>query len=95
MEELVKKGIFSISGLSNVRISIGEIVEEWKEKEWEPMGPHPMPTIATLRDWDFKLLNRYKPFYVPFCDMCCLCTYGKCDLTVSYTHLTLPTNREV
>ncbi len=81
MEAIKKGGIFTFSDLQNVRISIGEIVEEWGEEEWEPMGPHPMPGIATLRDWDFKLLNRYKPFYAPFCDMCCLCTYGKCDLT--------------
>ena len=79
MEEIKKGGIFTISKLQNVRINIGEIIEE--EEEWEPMGPHPMPRIATLRDWDFKLLNRYKPFYAPLCDMCCLCTYGKCDLT--------------
>ena len=79
MEELKKGGMFTISGMENVRINIGEIVEE--EEDWEPMGPHPMPRIATLRDWDFKLLNRYKPFYAPVCDMCCLCTYGKCDLT--------------
>ncbi len=79
MEEIKKGGIFTIPELQNVRISIGEIIEE--EEEWEPMGPHPMPRIATLRDWDFKLLNRYKPFYAPLCDMCCLCTYGKCDLT--------------
>lgn len=79
MEELKKGGIFNISDLKNVRISIGEIVEEGEE--WEPMGPTPMPSIATLRNWDFKLLNRYKPLYAPFCDMCCLCTYGKCDLT--------------
>ncbi|MDI6810146.1 MAG: CO dehydrogenase/acetyl-CoA synthase complex subunit alpha [archaeon] len=80
--DVIKKGtIFTISDLENVRISIGEIVEELEAKEWEPMGPHPMPGIATLRNWDFKLLNRYKPFYAPLCDMCCLCTYGKCDLT--------------
>ncbi|MHC1600442.1 MAG: CO dehydrogenase/acetyl-CoA synthase complex subunit alpha [Candidatus Methanospirareceae archaeon] len=79
MDEIKKGGIFTIPDLQNVRISIGEIVEE--EEEWEPMGPHPMPRIASLRDWDFKLLNRYKPFYAPLCDMCCLCTYGKCDLT--------------
>ena len=79
MELLRKGGIFTIAGLENVQIRIGEIEEE--EEEWEPLGPHPMPGIATLRDWDFKLLNRYKPFYAPFCDMCCLCTYGKCDLS--------------
>lgn len=32
------------------------------------------------RLWDMKLLSRYEPFYAPFCDMCCLCTFGKCDL---------------
>jgi acetyl-CoA decarbonylase/synthase complex subunit alpha len=81
MDEIKKSDIFTIGGLENVRINIGEIVELEGEKDWEPMGPHPMPGIATLRDWDFKLLNRYKPFYAPLCDMCCLCTYGKCDLT--------------
>jgi acetyl-CoA decarbonylase/synthase complex subunit alpha len=34
-----------------------------------------------MRNWDRMLLERYKPFYMPFCDLCCLCTYGKCDLT--------------
>ena len=73
------KGILDIAGLENVRIVIGKVAEE--EEEWEPMGPHPKPGITTLRNWDFKLLQRYKPFYAPFCDMCCLCTYGKCDLS--------------
>ncbi len=81
MDAINRGELFKIGGLENVRISIGEIVEERAEQDWEPMGPHPMPGIATLRDWDFKLLNRYKPFYAPLCDMCCLCTYGKCDLT--------------
>ena len=62
----------------NLELSIGRIVEEtWAE----PMGPTPFPEITTLRDWDMKLLQRYKPFYLPFCDVCCLCTMGKCDLT--------------
>ncbi|NWG10515.1 CO dehydrogenase/acetyl-CoA synthase complex subunit epsilon [Candidatus Bathyarchaeota archaeon] len=62
----------------NLELSIGRIVEE----KWaEPMGPTPFPEITTLRDWDMKLLQRYKPFYLPFCDVCCLCTFGKCDLT--------------
>jgi acetyl-CoA decarbonylase/synthase complex subunit alpha len=62
----------------NLELSVGRVVEEtWTE----PMGPTPFPSIITLRDWDMKLLQRYKPFYLPFCDVCCLCTFGKCDLT--------------
>ena len=64
--------------IKNLEVSIGKIVDD----SWtEPMGPTPMPSLTTLRDWDMKLLNRYKPFYMPACDLCCLCTYGKCDLT--------------
>ncbi len=67
------------SGLiKNLELSIGKVVND----NWtEPMGPTPMPSITTLRDWDMMLLNKYKPFYMPDCDLCCLCTYGKCDLT--------------
>lgn len=79
LREVRTKGVYELEDLKNVKISVGEIAEE--VPEWEPMGPHPMPEIATLRDWDFRLLSRYKPFYAPFCDMCCLCTFGKCDLT--------------
>ena len=62
----------------NLELSVGKIVEEtWAE----PMGPTPFPSLTTLREWDMKLLQRYKPFYLPFCDVCCLCTFGKCDLT--------------
>jgi len=50
-----------------------EIYERIKaEIPWEPVGPTPMPEIPDLRQW---------PFYMPFCDLCCFCTYGKCDLT--------------
>ncbi|MEM1565480.1 MAG: CO dehydrogenase/acetyl-CoA synthase complex subunit alpha [Candidatus Bathyarchaeia archaeon] len=64
--------------IKNLELSIGRIVEEtWAE----PMGPTPFPSLTTLREWDVKLLQRYKPFYLPFCDVCCLCTFGKCDLT--------------
>jgi acetyl-CoA decarbonylase/synthase complex subunit alpha len=64
--------------IKNFELSIGKVVDE----SWtEPMGPTPMPSLTTLRDWDMKLLNRYKPFYMPDCDLCCLCTFGKCDLT--------------
>jgi anaerobic carbon-monoxide dehydrogenase, CODH/ACS complex subunit alpha len=67
-----------IAQLRDLSISIGSIHEE----KWdEAMGPTPFPSLTTLRSWDHTLLNRYKPFYLPFCDLCCLCTYGKCDLT--------------
>lgn len=51
------------------------------EDHWEPIGQTPMPEILDLRNWDMRLLKTYKPWYAPFCDLCCLCTYGKCDLT--------------
>ena len=49
--------------------------------EWEPVGPTPMPDISTLRGHHMRLLQTYKPFYAPFCDLCCRCTFGKCDLS--------------
>ncbi len=62
----------------NLEISVGRIYDEtWTE----PVGLTPYPSITDLRDWDFKILRRYKPFYMPYCDVCCLCTFGKCDLT--------------
>ena len=64
--------------IKDLELSIGRVA---KEKWDEPMGPTPFPGITTLREWDMKLLQRYKPFYLPFCDVCCLCTMGKCDLT--------------
>ncbi len=67
----------SLGTFKGVEIQVGRILEEWEEA----VGPTPFPEIATLRDWDLKLLSRYKPFYMPFCDLCCLCTFGKCDLT--------------
>ncbi|MDH5769733.1 MAG: CO dehydrogenase/acetyl-CoA synthase complex subunit alpha [Candidatus Bathyarchaeota archaeon] len=63
--------------IKDLEITIGRIIEEWEEK----MGPTPFPSIKDLREWDHKLLQRYKPLYMPFCDLCCLCTMGKCDLT--------------
>ena len=74
IEEL-ESSFVKIKGLE---LLIGKIVEE----EWdETMGPTPYPSITDLRAWDHRLLQRYEPFYSPFCDMCCLCTFGKCDLT--------------
>ena len=62
----------------DLEMSIGKVSEETLT---EFQGPTPFPNITDLREWDFKLLQRYKPFYLPFCDVCCLCTFGKCDLT--------------
>jgi len=66
--------------IKDLQLTLGRVIDEttaWKEL----MGPTPFPTVTTLRDWDHKLLQRYKPFYMPYCDVCCLCTFGKCDLT--------------
>jgi len=80
--EKIKAGIFDIEGLENVKIEIKEMMgEKIPEEEWAPMGPTPMPKIADLREWDRVLLKRYPPFYAPQCDVCALCTMGKCDLT--------------
>jgi acetyl-CoA decarbonylase/synthase complex subunit alpha len=64
--------------VKNFELSVGKVVDgTWTE----PMGPTPFPSLTTLREWDMRILQRYKPFYMPFCDLCCLCTMGKCDLT--------------
>ena len=48
---------------------------------WEPVGHTPLPGILELRNWDRRLLQTWKPFYVPVTDKCSLCTYGECDLS--------------
>jgi acetyl-CoA decarbonylase/synthase complex subunit alpha len=68
-------GLGKFKGLE---VRIGTIVDD----EWdEPMGPTPMPDPTGLRAWDHKLLARYQPSYMPYCQVCCLCTFGKCDLS--------------
>jgi acetyl-CoA decarbonylase/synthase complex subunit alpha len=68
-------GLGKFKGLE---VRIGTIVDD----EWdEPMGPTPMPNPTDLRAWDYKLLSRYQPSYMPYCQVCCLCTFGKCDLS--------------
>ncbi len=76
---IVKKGSFIIEGLENVQINIGKVVEQGQEAEVE--GPTPRPEIISLRNWDYRILDRYNPVYTPTSDMCDYCTYGKCDLT--------------
>ncbi len=67
-----------VGRFKGLEIEIDRIVsDDWEE----PMGPTPWPSVGTFRDWDRTLLSRYKPFYMPDCDLCCLCTFGKCDLT--------------
>ncbi len=67
-----------VAVLEDFELSVGKML---KEAWTEPEGPTPFPSITDLREWDLKLLQRYKPFYLPFCDVCCLCTFGKCDLS--------------
>ncbi|GFO98101.1 CO dehydrogenase/acetyl-CoA synthase complex subunit epsilon, partial [groundwater metagenome] len=76
---IVKKGKFIIEGLENVQINIGAIGEE--EAQLEAEGPTPRPEVISLRNWDYRLMDRYNPVYTPTSDMCDYCTYGKCDLT--------------
>jgi acetyl-CoA decarbonylase/synthase complex subunit alpha len=67
-----------IGVIKDLELSFGRVFEEtWAE----PAGLTPFPSITALREWDHKILQRYKPFYLPYCDLCCLCTFGKCDLT--------------
>jgi acetyl-CoA decarbonylase/synthase complex subunit alpha len=64
--------------IKDFEFSIGKLApKNWEEK----CGPTAFPSMTALREWDKKLLARYRPFYMPFCDLCCLCTFGKCDLT--------------
>ncbi len=74
--EKMDTGFGNITGLD---LKIGDIVFE-EQEAFEPQGPTPMPNLTELRNWYLNLLNRYPPAYAPICDMCCLCTYGKCNL---------------
>ncbi len=74
----VKELQTSVASVKGLEIVLGKVVQDdWDEK----IGPTPYPSVTTLRSWDHRLLEKYPPFYSPLCDMCCLCTYGKCDLT--------------
>ncbi|MFO8017326.1 MAG: CO dehydrogenase/acetyl-CoA synthase complex subunit alpha [Promethearchaeia archaeon] len=73
-----------LGSIKGFEFSTGK-VQYGAEEEWEPMGPTPKPHIPSLRPWFFKLMDRYEPFYMPICDMCCLCTFGKCNLSKGRT----------
>ena len=84
-QKIFKDNFWKTKGL---KVSIGNITRKTTKKKFNiseepllPLGPTTKPNLTDLKSWDMKLLNRYEPFYAPFCDMCCLCTYGKCDLT--------------
>ncbi|KPV65085.1 MAG: Acetyl-CoA decarbonylase/synthase complex subunit alpha 2 [Candidatus Bathyarchaeota archaeon BA1] len=78
MQMKIKELKTDIGVIKDLEISFGRVFEEtWAE----PIGPTPFPSITDLREWDHQLLKRYQPLYMPFCDVCCLCTFGKCDLT--------------
>ena len=68
-EKGVKLKIDSYSGplgkVKGFEFSAGKIINEGDESEWEVMGPTPKPHIPTLRPWFFKLMERYKPYYMP------------------------------
>ena len=51
------------------------------QDSWEPVGHTPLPGMLDLRNWDRRLLQTWKPFYVPVTDKCNLCTYGECNLS--------------
>jgi len=48
---------------------------------WETLGHTPLPGMLDLRNWDRRLMQTWKPFYVPVTDRCSSCTYGDCDLS--------------
>ncbi|KXB05709.1 hypothetical protein AKJ49_00305 [candidate division MSBL1 archaeon SCGC-AAA382A03] len=65
--------------IENLDLTVGETIDE--TADWEPLGPTPYPGLTDLRDWDLKLMERYKPQYYPACSQCCFCGFGVCDLS--------------
>lgn len=65
--------------IENLELTIGELTDE--TADWEPLGPTPFPSMTDLRDWDHRLLGRYRPQYYPSCEQCCFCAFGVCDLS--------------
>ncbi|KXA97824.1 hypothetical protein AKJ37_01800 [candidate division MSBL1 archaeon SCGC-AAA259I09] len=65
--------------IEDLDLTVGEAIDE--TADWEPLGPTPFPGLTDLRDWDFKLLKRYRPQFYPACSQCCFCAFGVCDLS--------------
>ncbi len=71
---------FSAKGL-NVDFKDIDYYIEQKKKDSDRYKKTISLDYPKLREWDFKLLSYFKPFYAPLCDMCCMCTLGKCELS--------------
>ncbi len=65
--------------VEDLDLTIGETIDE--TADWEPIGPAILPGLTDLRDWDHKLMERYRPIYHPACSQCCFCGFGVCDLS--------------
>jgi len=77
-EKMPQASRINVKGL---HLEFGEIDEYLKRKPYE--SKRVSSDYDTLRKWDRKLLSYFKPFYAPLCELCCMCTYGKCDLSYS------------
>jgi acetyl-CoA decarbonylase/synthase complex subunit alpha len=52
----------ALGTFKDLEIKIGR----WEDDEWDELvGSTPFPHVGTLREWDRKLLEKYKPFYMP------------------------------
>ena len=47
----------SLGTVKGLELSIGNIIEKAMAEE---VGPTPFPSTVDLREWDFKLLEKYK-----------------------------------
>lgn len=55
------------------------------DDNWETVGHTPLPGLVDLRNWDRRLLETWKPLYVPVGSKCNQCNYGECDLAEDKT----------
>jgi acetyl-CoA decarbonylase/synthase complex subunit alpha len=64
----IKEMKTSFGLMKDIKLSVGAVSEKTDD---QLLGPTPFPSSTDIREWDMKLLERYKPFYMPFCDLCC------------------------